>query len=138
MFAPGESNMTCWYGCGNDTGTNSTNITIVSRMLNAPGRMLAEGGARMKHRLAKGAKGMGTLMRISSRRYAKWDAKRREANQSIVSVVAEKGAIAVAVVRRLTTWQLGSGRRLAGTDNSTNSTNRSYARCVEVVWTGLS
>ena len=85
---------------------------------------MAEGGARMKHRLAKGAKGMGTLMRISSRRYAKWDAKRREANQSIVSVVAEKGAIAVAVVTPAVVGAATARRR-------TTTMQQSVRRCGE-------
>jgi hypothetical protein len=112
MFSLGGNNTN-----GSSWGSNGTNTTV------GVTRMLADSGARMHRSLARGAKGVGTFARIGTRRFRRWNTKRREQNQTIFTVFSKTGVQVAETIRMLAVAGIiGSSNSSNGT-NGTNATN---------------
>jgi hypothetical protein len=75
-------------------GNNSVASTIGRHLMNTPAAIgnRVHGGV---HSLRKGAKGLNTLAVIGTRRYQRWDDKRRARNESVVGVAINAATTAV-------------------------------------------
>jgi hypothetical protein len=109
-----DSNATDDWINGTGMWGNGTNGTgVIAAVADIP--------SRMARSLAGGAKGMNTFARIGTRRFNRWDTRRKERNESYGTVLAQKGGVVVDAVRRLLP-SMATTIDMLGSSNATNST----------------